>query len=94
MVWCDAGYQGVHRREENLGREVGWQVAMRPEKRRGLEPGSEEPQAEKLMASVSAKVEHPFLNEATLRLCQEPTLALLLGLGNLMTTEGHQAGKQ
>ena len=22
-VWCDAGYQGVHKREENLGREVG-----------------------------------------------------------------------
>ena len=22
QVWCDAGYQGVHQREENLGREV------------------------------------------------------------------------
>ena len=30
QVWCDAGYQGVHKREENLGREVEWQVAMRP----------------------------------------------------------------
>ena len=28
QVWCDAGYQGVHKREENLGREVEWQVAM------------------------------------------------------------------
>ena len=31
QVWCDAGYQGVHKREENLGREVEWQVAMGPE---------------------------------------------------------------
>ena len=22
QVWCDAGYQGVHKRDENLGREV------------------------------------------------------------------------
>ena len=27
VVWCDAGYQGVHKREENLGCEVDWQVA-------------------------------------------------------------------
>ena len=27
VVWCDAGYQGVHKRAENLGREVDWQVA-------------------------------------------------------------------
>ena len=42
VVWCDAGYQGVHKREENRECEVDWQVAMRPGKRRGLEPGSEE----------------------------------------------------
>ena len=29
QVWCDAGYQGVHKREENLVSEVEWQVAMR-----------------------------------------------------------------
>ena len=39
QVWCDAGYQGVHQREENLGREVEWQVAMRPGKRRETGPG-------------------------------------------------------
>ena len=39
QVWCDAGYQGVHKREENLGREVEWQVAMRPGKRRKLTLG-------------------------------------------------------
>ena len=39
VVWGDAGYQGVHKREENLGLE--WRVAMRPGRRRKLEPGSE-----------------------------------------------------
>ncbi len=71
--WCgaDAGYQGVHKREENLGRELDWQVAMRPGKRRGLEPGSEEALAEKLKASVRAKVEHPISEgEAAVQLCQ------------------------
>ena len=39
--------------------EVEWRVAMRPGRRRKLEPGSEEALAEK--ASVRANVEHPFL---------------------------------
>ena len=60
QVWCDAGYQGVHKREENLGRGVEWQVAMRPGKRRKLEPESAEALAERNKASVRAKVEHPF----------------------------------
>ena len=102
VVWCDAGYQGVHKREENLGREVDWQVAMRPGKRRTLEPGSEEALAETLKASVRVKVEHRFLKVKWLfgyakvryrglaRNTQR--LALLLGLGNLMTAEGHLAG--
>ena len=55
MVWCDAGYQGVHKREENRGLKVDWQVAMRPGKRRKLEPGSDEAVAEKEKASVRAK---------------------------------------
>ena len=29
QAWCDAGNQGVHKREENLRREVEWQMAMR-----------------------------------------------------------------
>ncbi len=29
VVWGDAGYQGVGKREENREREVDWQVAMR-----------------------------------------------------------------
>ena len=61
VVWGDAGYQGVHKRKENLGLEVEWRVAMRPGSRRKLEPGSEEALEEKAKASVRAKVEHPFL---------------------------------
>ena len=36
-------------------------MAMRPGQRRRLEPGSDEELAERLKASVRAKVEHPFL---------------------------------
>ena len=61
VVWGDAGYQGVHQRRENLGLDVEWRVAMRPGRRRKLEPGSEEALAEKAKASVRAKVERPFL---------------------------------
>ena len=101
VVWGDAGYQGVHKREENLGLEVEWRVAMRPGRRRKLEPGSEEALVEKGKASVRAKVEHPFL-----RLKQmfgygkvryrglaknKERVALLFGLGNLLTAEGQLA---
>ena len=102
VVWCDAGYQGVHKREESRECEVVWQAAMRPGKRRGLEPGSGEALAEKPKAQVRAKVEHPFLKVKRLfgyakvryRGLAKNTqrLALLLGLGNLMTAEGHLAG--
>ena len=57
MVWCDA--EGVHKRAEHLGLGVEWRVAMRPGQRRKLEPESEEALAEKVKASVRAKVE-PF----------------------------------
>ena len=102
VVWGDAGYQGVHKREENLGLEVEWRVAMRPGRRRKLEPGSEEALAEKAKASVRAKVEHPFLKLKRLFGYVEvryrglaknlERLALLFGLGNLLTAEGQLAG--
>ena len=102
QVWCDAGYQGVHKREENLGREVEWQVAMRPGKRRKLDPESAEALAEKHKASVRAKVEHPFLKvkrifgyaKVRYRGLAKNTerLALLFGLGNLLTAEGQLTG--
>jgi IS5 family transposase len=58
----DAGYRGVDKREEAKGPT--WHVAMQPGKRRALDKTSawqkllEE--AERLKASVRAKVEHPF----------------------------------
>ena len=55
MVWCDAGYQGMHKRAENRELKVDWRVAMRPGKRRKPEPGSEEAVAEKEKASLRAK---------------------------------------
>jgi IS5 family transposase len=61
VVFADAGYQGADKRAEASG--VAWQVAMRPGKRRALDEGGWGAlleQAEKLKASVRAKVEHPF----------------------------------
>ena len=63
-----------------------------------MEPGSDEALAEKAKASVRAKVEHPFLRLKRLfgygkvryrGLTQNAErLALLFGLGNLLTAEG------
>ncbi len=102
QVWCDAGYQGVHKRDENLGCEVEWQVAMRPGKRRKLDPESSEAVAERRKGSVRAKVEHPFLKvkrvfgyaKVRYRGLAKNTerLALFFGLGNLLTAEGQLAG--
>jgi IS5 family transposase len=63
VVFADAGYQGADKRPETT--DVQWQVAMRPGKRRALREagtgwGALLDQAEKLKASVRAKVEHPF----------------------------------
>ena len=98
VVWGDAGYQGVGKREENLGLEVEWQVAMRPGKRRKLEPETAAALAEKAKASVRAKVEHSFLKLKRLfgyekvryrgLMKNTQRLALLFGLGNLLTAEG------
>jgi IS5 family transposase len=59
-VWADAGYQGVQKRAEHEDRDVDWQIAMRPGKRRQLTPRSVAGRAEKAKARVRAKVEHPF----------------------------------
>ena len=91
----DAGYQGVYKRAENRELGVEWQVAMKPGRRRQLDPGSCEALAEKRKASVRAKVEHPFLNvkrhfgyaKVRYRGLAKNTqrLMLLLGLTNLIT---------
>ena len=77
-------------------------MAMRPGKRRRLEPESAEASAEKNKASVRAKVEHPFLKanwifgyaKVRYRGLAKNTerLALLFGLGNLLTAEGQLTG--
>ena len=58
----DAGYRGVDKREEAKGPK--WHVAMQPGKRQALDQTSAWQrlleQAERLKASVRAKVEHPF----------------------------------
>ncbi len=59
----DAGYQGVEKREENLGKTVVWHVAMKRSKRKALpnnKLGRMQEKLEVLKASVRAKVEHPF----------------------------------
>jgi len=63
-AWGDAGYQGVDKREQFKDSKVRWEVALRPGKRRALDPERELHQllekAEKLKSSIRAKVEHPF----------------------------------
>ena len=101
VVWGGAGYQGVDKRRKNLGLLVEWRVAMRPGSRRKLELGSEEALAEKVKASVRAKVEHPFLRLKRMfgygkvryrgLAKNKERVALLFGLGNLLTAEGQLA---
>ena len=59
----DAGYQGVEKRPENIGKSVTWHVAMKRFKRKALpnnKLGRLTEKLEHLKASVRAKVEHPF----------------------------------
>ena len=61
VVFGDAGYQGADKRPEATG--VAWQLAMRPGKRKAIKHtpwGHLLDQAERLKASIRAKVEHPF----------------------------------
>ena len=59
----DAGYRGIEKRPD-ARLDVTWHIAMRPGKRKKLNKNNEADamldQAEKLKASVRAKVEHPF----------------------------------
>jgi len=62
VVFADAGYQGAQKRQE-ASAKVDWHIAMRPGKRKQEKHtpwGALTEQAEKLKASVRAKVEHPF----------------------------------
>ena len=60
-MFADAGYFGASKRAEATG--VDWHVAMRPSKRARQKHtpwGQLTEKAEKLKASIRAKVEHPF----------------------------------
>ncbi len=96
-AYGDAGYRGVEKRPEQAGSEVEWRVAMRPGRRRLLEPGSAAARAEREKASLRAQVEHPFLavkrrfgyDKVRYRglAKNRERLALLLGLTNLLRAE-------
>ena len=96
-AWGDSGYRGVEKREENRGRDVDWQVAMRPGKRRQLDADSDEERREKEKASIRAKSEHPFFyvkrmfGYAKVRYRglhkNRQRIALLLGFANLLIAE-------
>ena len=58
-VWGDAGYTGIHKRDEFKDRDVDWRIALRPGTRRKLADQLQE-MLEGIKASVRAKVEHPF----------------------------------
>ena len=88
---------GGEKREENLGRDVDWRVAMRPGKRRRLDAESDEERREKEKASIWAKAEHPFFYvkrvfgyaKVRYRGLHKNTqwIALLLGFANLLIAE-------
>ncbi len=62
-VHGDAGYVGVEKRPENVQRTVGWNVAMRPGRRKRLPDtvlGRALDKLEQVKARIRAKVEHPF----------------------------------
>ena len=63
VAYGDAGYQGIEKRPDAQV-DVTWHVAMRPGKRKALDKENEAhaklERAEKLKASIRAKVENPF----------------------------------
>ena len=54
LVWGDAGYVGVQKREEKRDLAVEWRVALKPGQRRKLKPDSLEAVENKDKASVRA----------------------------------------
>lgn len=102
-VWGDAGYTGVAKRPEILGldHDVDWVVSMRHGQRRKLPADGLENWGKKQKSSVRAKVEHPFhkvkllfgYSKVRYRGLEKnrQRLAVLLGLGNLLTLQGQLA---
>jgi IS5 family transposase len=63
VVYADAGYQGIEKRPEMEGKDIGFRVAMRPGKRRAL-PNTPEVRLDDLVESAKAHIrtkgEHQF----------------------------------
>jgi transposase, IS5 family len=63
VVYADAGYQGIEKRPEMVGKSTTFRVAMRPGERRAF-PGTAEGRLDDLVetakAHIHAKGEHPF----------------------------------
>ena len=69
-AWGDAGYQGVERRPEHAGSDE-WRVAMRPGRRRTLQPDSALAERERQRASLPGQGRAPLpLHQTALRLRQ------------------------
>jgi len=63
VVYADAGYQGIEKRDEMEGKGIGFRFAMRPGKRRALldkPEGRVDDLIETAKAHIRANVEHPF----------------------------------
>lgn len=65
MVFADAGYTGIEKREEMKDCKATWHVAMKRSKRKKLkeeggELGEANEEVEKAKAGIRAYVEHPF----------------------------------
>jgi IS5 family transposase len=62
-VFADAGYQGAGKRPDARS-DVAWHIAMRPGKRKVLDPNRPMDQLleqlERVKAGIRARVEHPF----------------------------------
>lgn len=62
-VFGDAGYTGVHKRDEHKQRSVRWWIAMKPGTRKVLTDAADDQLTglrETVKARIRAKVEHPF----------------------------------
>jgi IS5 family transposase len=81
MVFAYAGYTGAAKRPENEGKDVDWQVARKRGQVKKLPEGEVKgltQYAERLKASVRARVEHPFTSSRISLSIGKPAIAALL----------------
>jgi len=97
VVYADAGYVGVAKREEHQERDVEWKIAKRPSKRKAMFKCTKELAVEQDKSSVRAKVELPFYwvkcffgySKVRYRGLEKNTnrLLMLLGFTNLLRSQ-------